>query len=248
MKRLSAWLAGLGVALAIGAGVGFASLLDTSSGDVQAIEQSLVPNPAPPTPAAPAPVDSPRDDLAALPEQDAAPLFESNQVTRLDSLAAAPGRSPVSLSIGSLGVVAPIERYGINQRTGQMDVPNNVREVAWYEYGPSPGEAGSAVLAAHVDLKSQGPGVFFDLERLDPGELIEVSFDDGSIQRFEVRARVTYAKDELPLDVIFSRAGAPVLTLVTCGGGFSPSQETYDSNVVVYAAPVDPDSVAPPLS
>lgn len=59
---------------------------------------------------------------------------------------------------------------------------------------------------------------------------------------------MTYAKDELPLDVIFSRAGAPVLTLVTCGGGFSPSEETYDSNVVVYATPVDDGSVGPPLS
>ncbi len=249
MRKLGAWLAGIGILLAIGAGIGFASLLDTRSGDVQAIEESLVRNPAGPAPVAPPPAASPQDDPAtAIPEQNAAPLYEPNQVTRLDSLANLPSRTPVGLQIDALGVEAPIDGYGINQRTGQMDVPNNVREVGWYEYGPSPGEAGSAVLAAHVDLQSQGPGVFFDLRTLEPGELIIVSFDDGSVERFEVRARSTYAKEELPLDVIFSRAGAPVLTLITCGGGFSFSEETYDSNVVVYATPVDADSSSPPLS
>lgn len=246
MKSLGLWLAGVGIILGIGAGAGFASLLDTRSGDVQSIEQSLVPEPAP----APSGRTSPATQVGpeALPERDPTPLYEANQVTRLDSLASAAGRSPVSLSIASLGVAAPIDGYGIDQRTGQMDVPNNVREVGWYEHGPSPGESGSAVLAAHVDLKSQGPGVFFDLKRLEPGELIEVAFDDGSLERFEVKARATYEKDELPLDLIFSRVGSPVLTLVTCGGGFSPSQESYDSNVVVYATPVENGATAPPLS
>lgn len=248
MKRLGAWLAGVGIVLAIGAGIGFASLLDTESGDVQSIEESLIANPVAPSPDSPVPAPPSGVDALASPQRSPAPLFEANQVTRLDSLATVSGRSPVSLGIESIGVDAPIDGYGIDERTGQMDVPNNVREVGWYEYGPSPGEAGSAVLAAHVDLKSQGPGVFFDLKKLEPGDLLEVSFDDGSVEAFEVRARVTYAKEELPLDVIFSRAGAPVLTLVTCGGGFSPSQETYDSNVVVYATPVDSGSPVLPLS
>ena len=51
--------------------------------------------------------------------------------------------------------------------------------------------------------------------------------------------RSTYLKNELPFDTIFSREGNPVLTLVTCGGGFSQSSRSYDSNVVVYAVPVD---------
>jgi hypothetical protein len=49
----------------------------------------------------------------------------------------------------------------------------------------------------------------------------------------------TYLKDELPLEAIFSRDGDAVLTLVTCGGGFSASTGRYDSNVVVYAVPVE---------
>ncbi len=119
-----------------------------------------------------------------------------------------------------------------------MDVPDNVTDVAWYEFGPSPGEPGSAVLAAHVDLAGQGPGVFFELRELEVGDLIEVAYADGLRKNFRVVARARYDKAELPLDAIFAREGPPVLTLVTCGGSFNRTSRTYDSNDVVYAVPV----------
>ena len=143
-----------------------------------------------------------------------------------------------ALELASLGIDAPIIPTGVNQRTGQMAVPNNVRDVAWYEFGSRPGESGSAVLAAHVDLASQGPGVFFGLRKVEVGDIVEVTFSDDSVSRFRVEARTVYQKAELPLDTIFARKGAPVLTLITCGGGFSESSGSYDSNVVVFAVPV----------
>lgn len=126
-----------------------------------------------------------------------------------------------------------------------MAVPDNVTDVGWYKFGPSPGEPGSAVLAAHVDLASSGPGVFFDLRTLEEGDSVVVSYEDGSESSFRVVARVNYEKDELPLDVIFSREGPPVLTLITCGGGFNRNIARYDSNVVVYAVPKSVDNASP---
>lgn len=148
---------------------------------------------------------------------------------------------PVALRIRDIDVSAPVVAHGVNRTTGEMSVPSNVEDVAWYQYGPSPGQAGSAVLAAHVDLESQGAGVFFRLDQLEPGDVVEVEFDDGSRQTFEVEARVRYEKTEIPLDVIFATEGPPVLTLITCGGGFNPSVRSYDSNVVVYAYPIEAD-------
>jgi sortase (surface protein transpeptidase) len=148
---------------------------------------------------------------------------------------------PVGLRIEGIGVDAPIDPYGVVSATGQMDVPENVTDVAWYRFGPSPGESGSAVLAAHVDLAGQGPGVFFELGTLTPGDRIHVAYDDESERTFRVVARTTYEKDDLPLDVLFAEEGPPVLTLVTCGGAFSRADRRYDSNVVVYAVPVEPD-------
>ena len=241
---MAAWLAATGLVLAIAAGVGFVAVFDSGVGDVETVEESLTPQAPTTAPALPGQVD---DDTVSstTPENEPEPLLAANEISRLDQLADVATRVPVGLRIDSLGVDAPVEAYGIDERTGQMDVPRNVRDVAWYEHGPAPGEAGSAVLAAHVDLKSQGPGVFFDLKRLEPGDLILVTYDDGSEQWFETRARNTYQKEDLPLDVIFSREGAAVLTLITCGGGFSASNQSYDSNVVVYAVPVyaTPDDI-----
>jgi LPXTG-site transpeptidase (sortase) family protein len=149
-----------------------------------------------------------------------------------------PAGLPVGLRIATIDVDAPVIPYGVDRRTGDMDVPENVTEVAWYEYGPRPGDPGSAVLAAHVDLAGQGPGVFFDLSVLEPGDRVFVEYEDGDAVEFRVIARVVYDKDEIPLDVIFSREGPSVLTLITCGGGFNRQVRSYDSNVVVYAVPV----------
>lgn len=245
MRKLGIWLGGIAVVLLVGAGLSLIAVFDTDAGDVQAIESSLIPTRSLPSNDQPAREVSP---VQAQPSEEPSALMQANQVSRLDQLADVPARAPVALEIDALGVNAPIEGYGIDQRTGLMDVPDNVREVGWYEYGPSPGESGSSVLAAHVDLKSQGPGVFFGLRTLDPGELITITYDDGSVEHFEVKARNTYLKDELPLDLIFSRGGAPVITLITCGGGFSASDESYDSNVVVYAVPVGLDIDNLPLS
>lgn len=238
-SKLAMWLAAAGVILAVAAGIGFVAIFDVGTGDVEGVESSLTPT------ASTIPATVPADEVpettvpARVGDASPGPLLAVNEVSRLDELAGNQSPVPVALRIDSIGVDAPVEAYGINARTGQMDVPANVTDVGWYEYGPSPGEPGSAVLAAHVDLSSQGPGVFFDLKSVEPGQLVQVTFDDGSEQWFEVRARNTYQKDDLPLDVIFSRDGASVLTLITCGGGFSASSQSYDSNVVVYAVPVD---------
>jgi hypothetical protein len=145
---------------------------------------------------------------------------------------------PVALRLRSIDVDALIVPTGVDRRTGQMAVPDNVRDVAWYEFGPRPGESGSAVLAAHVDLAGQGPGVFFHLREVDPGDIVEIEFSDGTTELFRAGARAIYQKEELPLETVFSKGGSPVLTMITCGGGFSESSGSYDSNIVVYAVPV----------
>lgn len=206
---------------------------EASSGDVAAVEAALRPEnpapielgPAPTTTLPPGTVDS--DDVSTA---------------RPDPQAIA---NPVGLRIDKLDVDAPIDPYGVDQRTGEMAVPDNATDVAWYKFGPGPGQAGSAVLAAHVDLASSGPGVFFDLRSLNEGDNLVISYEDGSETSFRVVARVTYEKDQLPLEVIFSREGPPVLTLITCGGGFNSNIARYDSNVVVYAVPDSGDGTNP---
>jgi sortase (surface protein transpeptidase) len=228
------------ILLAVAAAVVLIERPATLIGDVERVESGLRGPGASPPPITAEP-DTPVEEAESTPPNrpTPAPLWQPNSQSLLTEVNRADqGPDPVRLRIARISVDAPVGEYGIDLETGQMDVPANVSEVGWYRFGPKPGEPGSAVLAAHVDLDGYGPGVFFDLEVLEPGDRIEIVYADDTKRTFEVEARATYLKDELPLDVIFSREGPPALTLVTCGGDFNSSISSYDSNVVVYARPV----------
>jgi hypothetical protein len=177
-------------------------------------------------------------------EEPATSTTTTSTSTTTTTTTMAPLADPVGLRIERLGVDAPVDPYGIAP-DGQMAIPNNVADVAWYEPGPGPGETGSAVMAAHVALGSQGRGVFYDLKLLEPGDVVYVARSDGSEQAFQVEESVTYLKSELPLESIFSREGPPVLTQITCGGDLNSSTRRFNSNVVVYAVPLDTVSPSP---
>jgi sortase (surface protein transpeptidase) len=143
---------------------------------------------------------------------------------------------PVRVQISAIGLRAPVIPVGVAAGTQQMEVPESVRTVGWYRFGPSPGQPGSAVLIGHVDTRSQGAGAFFGLRKLREGMTIRVGLSDRSWLRFRVVARRHYGKADLPGN-LFARAGSPMLALITCGGSFDPSSHTYSDNVVVYALP-----------
>jgi LPXTG-site transpeptidase (sortase) family protein len=168
-------------------------------------------------------------------------------ITRVDGTlvpGAAPSRPlPVAVTIPSIGVEAPVVPVGVDD--GEMDIPRTAGEVAWYRYGPAPGEQGSAVLAAHVAWERR-PGAFRDLVRLEPDAVIRVTYDDGTVRSFRVVALASYDKRSLPFDAVFARSGDPVLTLITCGGDFNPSLSSYEENVVAYAVPIPDRDEAPP--
>jgi hypothetical protein len=242
MRHLGSWL--IGISLGLAAGILVFAAIDRPGrvGDARAFEQALTAQTQP----APEAQPPPSSQSESPPQLDPQPVVTTGptfpvQDSSIESLRRTSAR-PIWIRIDAIDVAHEITGYGIDPRTGQMDVPNNVEEVAWYEYGPTPGEAGSAVLAAHVDLAGRGPGVFYELSELEEGAIVLIGFDDGTTGRFQVQARTTYLKDQLPLDAIFSRSGPSVLTLITCGGGFNRSASSYDSNVVAYAVPIgDPE-------
>lgn len=142
------------------------------------------------------------------------------------------GAVPERLRIGAIGVDAPILPVGV--RDGTTEVPADVDEVGWYRFGGRLGISGSTLLLAHVSSGTQGPGAFFRLRELLPGDDVIVEMRDGSSSGFRVIARRSYAKEALP-DRLFTRTGPAMLALVTCGGRYSEATGRYEDNVVVYA-------------
>lgn len=144
------------------------------------------------------------------------------------------GEIPERLRIGAIGVDAPILPVGVT--AGTTEIPADVHEVGWYRFGGRPGRSGSTLLVAHVSSGTQGPGVFFRLRDLVPGDDVLVKMRDGSSSVFRVIARWSYAKEALP-HRLFGRTGPAMLALVTCGGPYSEATGRYEDNIVVYAVP-----------
>ncbi len=144
---------------------------------------------------------------------------------------------PVGFRYPALGIeLAPIDAVGV-EPTGEMEIPG-ADAVGWYEFGPSPGETGSAVLAAHIAYNGVD-GVFRDLVGSEVGDIFTVVFDDGSERDHLVVERAQYDKAALPFDRVFARSGAPVVTLISCGGDFQGSLSSYQDNIVAYAVPLE---------
>lgn len=163
------------------------------------------------------------------------PDLVSTHSARLDDLAAAATQTPVRLRVPSLGIDAPVASVGV-AADGQLAVPNDLVRVGWYGAGSVPGEAGTALFAAHVD-HAHSPGVFFTLDRLAPGATVQVVRTDGTVSTFSVVARRVIAKPLLPVADLTQADGTPRLVLVTCGGSFDRGRRSYRDNVLVYAVP-----------
>lgn len=151
--------------------------------------------------------------------------------------AAALGRSaPASIVIPSINLRAALDEIGL-QPDGRMEVPpyERAHRAAWYRLGPSPGERGSSVIVGHVDSK-KSVAVFWYLTRVQPGDPVEVTRQDGDTAVFTVSTVEQFAKTRFPADRVFADVDVPVLRLVTCGGAYDPDRHEYADNVVVFAS------------
>ena len=141
---------------------------------------------------------------------------------------------PIAVRIPAIGLSVWLTQLGLNAN-GTVEVPTSVKVPGWFSPGPSPGQVGSAVILGHVD-SYQGPGVFFQLRTLQPGNQITVNLADGVVATFKVTSVVMYQKTQFPDQQVYGSNGSSELQLVTCGGTFDSQTGHYLSNIVVYSS------------
>jgi sortase (surface protein transpeptidase) len=149
---------------------------------------------------------------------------------------------PVSLTIPAIGVQTNLIHLGLAS-DGTLQVPSTTTVAGWYTGSPRPGDVGAAVIAAHVDSQA-GPGVFFELRQLHPGDLVYVKRADGSVAVFTVTHVQQYLKTQFPTAAVYGPVPDAELRLITCGGTFDYATGHYLSNVVVDAV-LDAGSASP---
>jgi Sortase domain len=121
---------------------------------------------------------------------------------------------------------------------GELVPPASIATAGWFTGSAAPGQVGPTVIAGHVDSYA-GPGIFFRLDTLRPGDLVAVGRSDGVTVRYRVTDVLTVPKDAFPTRAVYGPTPGPELRLITCGGDFDHSVRRYLSNVVVSAVYAD---------
>lgn len=139
---------------------------------------------------------------------------------------------PVRLQIPAIGVDSTLMPLGLNP-DGTMQVPPSGFPAGWYTGAPTPGELGPAIIAGHIDWN--GPGVFYELRRVVPGDTISVTRADARVAVFRVTRVAQYAKDAFPTSLVYGDIDHAGLRLITCGGSWDAQAHHYTDNTVVFA-------------
>lgn len=142
---------------------------------------------------------------------------------------------PASLEIPSLGVKAKIQ-YVLTDQRGDIGIPTNFSDVAWYEKSSIPGNSGVSIISGHLDNGLGMSGVFKNLSELKTGDDVFVSYKDGSKKNFKVYSAEILDRSYSENSVIKNVNGnKPVLSLITCEGKWLSGEKTYENRLVVYA-------------
>ncbi|WP_318210195.1 class F sortase [Streptomyces sp. SJL17-1] len=154
-----------------------------------------------------------------------------------------PARDPLApvdprrVEIPSLGINAPVVARGLDY-TGAIDPPpyEMPHTVGWFGSGTRPGAAGPALLVGHVDTESR-PAVFYGLSAARPGAKVRITRTDGSVAEFTVDDVQVYPREHFDAGKVYGARDPhrAELRLITCGGTFDRSSNTYTANVVVSA-------------
>lgn len=144
---------------------------------------------------------------------------------------------PVRVQVPSAGIEVSVQPVGVAP-DGLMELPENVAVAGWYRYGGDPdSDAGTTVIAAHVDSLEYGLGPFSQLKGLAAGTQVLVTTADGATYSYVIESVQNVLKEQLPLDQVFDREGPPRLVMITCGGQFNYDTLNYSDNVVAVAVP-----------
>jgi hypothetical protein len=161
------------------------------------------------------------------------PIVDATTIEAVEEVA-----PPRRLKIASQEISMPIVATGVAS-DGQMELPDDPREIGWYRFGALPGDPrGSAVLGGHVDSVRLGVGPLATLASVDKGARITVTAADGERLDYRVTSVERITKAALPVDRLFDPDVDHRLVVITCGGRFLPDAGGYEDNIVVIATPV----------
>ena len=130
---------------------------------------------------------------------------------------------PMELRIERIGVRSSLVALGLDpQGVVQMPPANEGMQAGWHQTQPQ-----QWIIVGRIE-SNKARGVYFRLNDLLQGDVIEVSKKDGSVARFAVTRTERIIRDDFFAEAVARDKDEQGLRLITCG--------TRD-NVIVHAAP-----------
>jgi len=140
---------------------------------------------------------------------------------------------PIRLKIPKINVDTALEYVGLTPE-GDIGVPTDPFNAAWYELGPRPGEKGNAIITGHFGWKNGISAVFDDLYKLTKGDKIYIEDETGTTTTFVVRESRRYVPKADASYVFISNGENSHLNLITCEGVWNKDQKSYSKRLVVF--------------
>jgi len=140
---------------------------------------------------------------------------------------------PLRLKIPVINVDAAVYYVGLTS-DGTMDIAKDPDKVAWYEFGPRPGEIGSAVIAGHYGWIGDKGSIFNDIHTLKKGDELSVTDEKGTVIIFVVREIRQYNPESDATTVFKSNDGKSHLNLITCSGVWENHEQSYSNRLIVF--------------
>lgn len=146
---------------------------------------------------------------------------------------------PKKISIKKLKTVARIKPLGVN-RKNQLMAPTSIYDVGWYNASAKPGvDAGAVLIDGHVHGPTR-PGIFVNLKKLTPGDIVDIERGDGKIIQYKVEKteQVLVGGFDMGKALTSAKPGKQGLNLITCSGSYGADGH-YEDRLIVYAVQVD---------
>ena len=124
----------------------------------------------------------------------------------------------------------------------ELVIPGDVHDVG--EWGRQ-ADAGTTIVAGHINWVGQGPGALGALADIAPGSTVYLANRAGVVSVWSVVSLRAVLKKDLP-QALFAPGGARRLVLITCGGVFDAATHQYADNVLATAVParIDESKIA----
>jgi hypothetical protein len=196
--------------------------------------------------------------LARTPEPTGTPeptpdLSRANTIVTKTADSAVPGGDSADrLIIQKANVNAPITLRIVPPQGGELPSPRGSDDVVFYDFsnwpgiGGYPGIGGNPIFSGHVDwggrdgtgcknntVKAPCAAVFWDLDLLSPGDVIEVRLKGTSYQYRVTASLDMKADDDDTWQRVIKTSAKETITLITCGGDFNRATLEYDRRHIV---------------